>query len=590
MSVERLGGKIARRKHRTLSKGDAELRVSHICATATCLTILLCSVSSAADNEQTGWPTYGFNYANTRHVGIQDINRSNVSGLTRVWRYVLGPHERVETTPIVAGDTMYLTTGTGNNVIALDAATGREKWRYRPDVGPMAACCGLINRGVAISGGRLFVATLDARMIALDAASGKPAWNVRLGLPGYGFSETMAPLAWNGLVFIGSSGSDYGLRGSLSAYRAVDGKLVWRWYAVSRGWEGSYVTSVHGMSLHRDIAREKRDAPKFRDAWKQGGGAVWMTPALDTNRGALYFTTSNPWPVFHGSARPGDNLYTECIVSLNARTGKMNWYYQQTPHDVWEYEPASPPVLFEARTPHGDRVPAVGEAGKTLWFYIVNRDNGSLIRLSQSLAPNANAYDDPPDDLPSAPLVLRGSLGPISYDPSRHLAFISAIERPDDPRSEIQHWRDFLAAVNVESGKIVWKTGVGKVHEGVRGDAFIAGSLSTADLVFVSDPSGDFYALNPDTGSTMWHYVLGSTEPADANDNPLVKLAHRVRDFILPIKRWALHQDPPTTASAGVDTSPIAYKARGREYIAIGFDGQPERATGGAMIDAFALP
>ena len=564
------------------------LRVSPCVVAAVCFIVLLSSLTAAANEKHSDWPTYGFDYANTRHVDVGDINRANVAQLEPVWHYLLGPHERVETTPIVAGGTMYVTTGTGNNVIALDAATGREKWRYQPAIGPMAACCGYLNRGVAVSGNRVFFATLDGKLIALDAASGKPIWDVRIGLPGNGFSETMAPLAWNGLVFIGSSGSDYGLRGSVSAYRASDGTLLWRWYTVSQGWEGSYVTSVHGLSLHRDVAREQRDAKKFRDAWKHGGGAVWMTPALDSKRGTIYFTTSNPWPVFHGSARPGDNLYTECIVALNARTGKMIWYYQQTPHDVWEYEPTSPAVLFDASTSGGARVPALGEAGKTLWFYILNRDNGKLVRLSQSLAPNANVYDDPPNDVPSTQLPLRGSLGPISYDPARHFAFVSAIERPSDAAGRTARWRDFLAAVDVDTGKIMWKTFLGDAHKGTRGDPLIAGSLSTRGLVFIAEPMGKFYGLDPDTGAVAWRYTLG-TDTADANANPLVQLTHRVQDFVLPIKRWAFHQDPPTSASAGVDTNPIAYKARGREYIAIGIDAQPERFSGGAMIYAFAL-
>lgn len=570
----------------TRREGPCFLRAVPFLA-ATCLLALLPSSPSLAVDRSSGWPTYGFDYANTRHVDIDDINRSNVAHLKPVWRYVLGPHERVETTPVVVGETMFVTTGTGNNVIALDAATGREKWRYRPAIGPMAACCGLLNRGVAVSGNRLFFATMDGRLFALDAGSGKRVWDVKIGDAGYGFSETMAPLTWDGLVFIGSSGSDYGLRGSLSAYRAADGKLVWRWYAVSRGWEGDYVGAVHGMSLHRNLEQEKRDAGTFADAWSHGGGAIWMTPALDAKRETLYLTTSNPWPVFHGSSRPGDNLYTDCIVALNVRTGKMRWYYQETPHDVWEYEPSSPPVLFDARTPRGD-LPVVGQAGKTLWFYIVDRNDGAFVRISQSLAPNSNVYDDPPNGEPNAPLPLRGSLGPISFDSSRHRAFIAVIDRPDSPRSETR-WRDVLAAVDVDSGKVVWKEFLGKMHDGIRGDPLIAGSLSTPGLVFVAEPFGAFYALNADSGAIAWQHALGAGAFADEDSNLFVKFAHRVRDWLLPAKRWAFHEDAPMAASAGVDSNPIAYEAGGREFVAIGFDAQPDLAAGGAMVEAFSL-
>lgn len=559
---------------------------AHVAVRATCLAALVFSASAAAEEKQVGWPTYGFDYANTRHVDAGDINRANVAHLTPVWRYVLGPHERVETTPIVVGRKMYVTTGTGDNVIALDATTGKLVWRYEPALGGMAACCGLLNRGVALEGHRVFFATLDAQLIALDADSGKRIWDVRIGNPGYGFSETMAPLAWNGFIFIGSSGSDYGIRGSFSAYRASDGKLMWRWYAVSPGWEGRYVPSVHGMSLHRDIAREKQNAPKFRGAWAQGGGAVWMTPALDAQREELYLVTSNPWPVFTGRVRPGDNLFTDSIVALNAHTGKMRWYYQQTPHDVWEYEASSPPVLFDTLDARGQRIPAVGEAGKPLWFYILDRRDGKLVRLSQSLAANANAYDDPPDGPPQAPLLLRGSIGPISYDPARHLAFITAIERPEGPT---KYWRDFLAAVNVNTGRVSWRTPLGILHNGVRGDPLVAGSLSTTDLVFAASPDGIFYGLDPNTGAVVWEYRLGADFRVDQDANLLTQLAHRMHDWMLPIKRWAFRQDAPSEDAAGVDGNPMTYIVNGRQYIAIGFDAHPDRSSGGAVIDVFAL-
>lgn len=553
---------------------------------ATLLFLVLPCRALNAEGNDSGWPTYGAVYENTRHFETDQINASNVARLVPIWRYVLGSHERVETTPIVDGRTMYATTGVDNNVVALDARTGTEKWRYRPTIGFMSPCCGAINRGVALAAGRVFLATLDARLIALDAKDGKAIWSTRVGDPLKGFSETMAPLAWNGMVFVGSSGSDYGIRGSFTAYRDSDGKMLWRWYAVSPGWEGSYTASVHGISLHRNIAREKNDTLKHSGAWKHGGGAVWMTPALDTQSGTLFVSTGNPAPVFDGSVRPGDNLYTNSIVALDARSGKMRWHYQQTPHDVWEYEAASPPVLFKAVDEHGKRVAAVGEAGKTRWFYIVRRDNGRLLRLSQSWTPNGNVYDDPPNGVPAKPLPLRGTIGPIAYDPSRHLAFVTEIERAES----LENWSDFIVAVNVDNGRIEWKRMLGRKHAGVRGDPVLPGALSTSDVIFVSDPDGYFYALDPQTGGVLWHYLLGAGEEADLNTAAPIRWAHRFRDVLAPMKRWLLHQEPRSNVTAGVDGNPIAYKVNGREYIAIGFNAQPEKATGGAAICVFAVP
>jgi glucose dehydrogenase len=530
------------------------------------------------------WPTYGATYENTRHVNARQIDENTVHALKPAWQFVMGGHERVETTPIVVGRTMYLTTGVGNNVIALDAKTGALKWRYRPTLGFLSVCCGAINRGVAVTGGRVFFATLDAQLIALDAASGKPVWHVYVGDSKAGFSETMAPLAWKGVVYVGSSGSDNGIRGSVSAYRASDGKLLWRWYSVSRGWEGAYVARTAGKTLHRNITQEKRSAVKYPEAWAHGGGSVWMTPALDTRTGTLYAATSNPSPVFDGNVRPGDNLYTDSIVALDARTGKLRWYYQQTPHDVWEYEASSPPVLFDVTDAQGKRVPAVGEAGKTRWLYILDRRDGSLLRLSQSFGANAHLYDDPPSERYTRQLPLRGSIGPIAYDPSRHLALITAIEHPT-----LNRWREMLTAIDVDNGRVAWRRPLTPLHEDFMGDRLLAGSLSAGGLVFVSSVDGNLFALDSGNGAVLWQYALGAGEQADTGANILVRLAHRVRDWLLPVKREIFHQDAPTGATASVDANPIAYELDGREYIALAFDAQPERSIGGATICVFAL-
>jgi glucose dehydrogenase len=554
---------------------------------------------------QLNWPTHGFTLENTRHVPAEQITRANVNQLAKVWRYSTGIHERMETTPIVVGSTMYITTGPHNNVIAIDALTGKQKWRYDPKLGTAAACCGLINRGVAAANGRVFLATLDGRLIALNAANGKPVWDVHVGYAKDGFSETMAPLAWNGTVYIGSSGGDFGIRGSFSAYRASDGKLLWRWYSVGPGWEGTFTTHVHGVPLHRNIAQEKRDAARYRDAWKHGGGPVWMTPALDPKTGTIFLSTGNPGPSYNGSIRPGDNLYTDCIVALDAHTGKMRWYYQQTPHDVWDYDAASPPLLFDALDASGKRVPAVGEAGKTGWLYILDRRNGKLIRLSESLVPTAHVYADPAKDgALEQPGGLGGVIGPLSYDPSRRVVFILALDRPEyrnedpapptwDPSASryesgrtvpVGYWRDFLVAVSVDTGKVVWKKtlATGAIG-GDFGGRVVEGSLSAGDLVFASDPDGRFYAFDADTGDVKWHYQLG------ADDRPQ-SLWARFVDWARWAKHALLHQADPPAITARVDASPIFYAIGGREYVALGADIRPSSADGASAITVFALP
>lgn len=555
---------------------------------------LLCIVTTAASciaatskAHAVGWPTYGAAYDNSRHTTIAGLTRANVARLRPVWHFVLGPHERVETTPIVVGRTMYATTGVGNNVLAIDAQTGKQQWRYRPALGAMSPCCGALNRGVAVGEGQVYFATLDAQLIALDARTGAGRWHVQIGDGAKGLSETMAPLYWSGTVFIGSSGSDYGIRGSVSAYRAFDGKFLWRWYAVSPGWEGAYATSANGFSLHRDIAAEKRTVAGYRTAWQHGGGAIWMTPALDPKEDTLYVSTGNPSPVFDGSVRPGDNLYTDSIVAIDARTGKMRWYYQQTPHDIWEYEAASPPVLVEAADAGGKHIPAVIEAGKTRWLYVLDRRNGKLLRVSQPWSANADVYQPYARALenPKGRLPLRGTIGPIAYSPRARLAYVTEVDRPNE-----QSWRDVLVGIDVDSGRIQWKKMLGPQHDTYRGDAVLAGALSVNDLVFASDPQGELSALDARNGAVLWQHQLGSTATPDAQRNVLQQLAHRFRDWLLPFKRAIFHQEPPTQATAGVDSSPIAYEIDGRPYVAIGYDAQPERATGGAVLTAFSLP
>lgn len=551
-----------------------------------CIALLFPCARTYAATANVDWPTYGAAYNNGRYIALDSLSARNVSRLHRIWRFVLGPHERVETTPIVVDGTMYATTGVANTVVALDAATGRLKWRYRPALGAMSPCCGALNRGVAVGHNRVYYATLDARLIALDDVDGKRVWDVRIGDGSKGLSETMAPLYWDGVVFVGSSGGDYGIRGSLSAYRASDGTLLWRWYAVSPGWEGAYRTAVNGIALHRDIAQEKKSDAKYSGAWRHGGGAVWMTPALDPIRGVVYASTGNPSPVFDGELRPGDNLYTDSVVAIDARSGKLLWGYQQTPHDVWEYEAASPPVLLEALDGNGKRIPVVAEAGKTRWLYILDRRNGKLVRLSQSWSANADVYQPYARalDHPKSQLPLRGTIGPISYHPGVNLAYVAEIDRPD-PNA----WRDLLVAIAPSTGRIAWKKQLGRTHDEYRGDPVLAGALSVSDLVFASDPDGELTALDARTGETLWKHQLGSAAPVDGRENVFQRLAHRVRDILLPIKRAMFRQDPPTQALAGVDTSPIAYQIHNRPYVAIGYDAQPERATGAAVITAFSF-
>ncbi len=565
------------------------------------LLILAAVLVSGADAD---WPTYGFTYDNNRHTPLTQISARTVGSLQRAWEYQSTAAGQMESSPIVVRGTMYVTTGERDSVIALDAQTGLKKWEFTPALARYSFCCAKANRGVAVDGGLVFLATLDGRLIALDARSGAERWETSVGDPSDGFSETAAPLAWRGMVFIGSSGGDFGIRGSFSAYRAADGKLLWRWWSTNPGWEGAFVASVHGYSLHRVVARERADAAHFRDAWRHGGGAVWMTPALDTRRATIYLSTGNPSPSYNASTRPGDNLYTNSIVALDALTGTMRWWYQETPHDVWDYDAASPPFLFDALSHTGRRVPAVGEAGKTGWLYVLDRDTGAELRVSQNIVPQRDMYAARGDQI-MQPGVQGGAIGPASFDPRSGLAFVVAVDRPDEhipgpvgqrtPNTlwlagstrAVRHTINYICAVDPDSGRVVWRRRL----SGGPGErfnlGFISGSLSAGDIVFVPEPNGVFYALDARRGDLLWRTEIGlADEPTVQND---LTFTERLRAFARSMYVTLFNKPEGPPAHARLDAPPIRYVVNGREYVALCAD----VFTGGVernVVIAFALP
>jgi alcohol dehydrogenase (cytochrome c) len=520
------------------------------------------STAGAHADASMEWPTYGRDYANTRYAPLNQINVQTVRSLAPAWIFQTGKSGSFENSPVIVDGVMYVTSGVTDTVFALNARTGQRLWTHNTILGFASFCCGPQNRGVAVANGKVFYGTLDGKLVALDAKTGMQVWSVQVGDPKEGFSETMAPLAWKGMVYIGAAGGEYGIRGSLTAYSQDDGKQLWRWWVVGPGWEGKYVTEVHGYSLHRNIAQEKADAPKYADAWKHGGGPIWTTPALDPRSGTLYVSTGNPARQLIENGRPGDNLYTDSIVALDASSGRMKWYYQETPHDVWDYDAASPPVLFDAKDGSGRTVPAVGEAGKTGWFYILRRSNGKLLRVSEPFVPITNIYTRPSG--PAGVLITPGGVGgsnwsPVSYNPATHLVYITGLNVPlvdkPDPSAPWtyggkrwagghqhpapgEHGDGTFTAIDPSTGKIVWQNRTQF--------PMINGSLATPELTFIGEPTGMFDALDARTGKTVWQFETG----------------------------------------AGISAPPVAYEIDGREYVAVASGG----GLGGDAIVVFALP
>ena len=280
-----------------------------------------------ARSNGSNWAIYGHDYTNQRFSPLAQITTANVGSLKMAWMYQTGISRlgSFENSPTVVDGVMYVTTPY-NTAMAVDARTGQQIWRYehKPSITAPIYCCGPNNRGVAISGNSVFMGTLDARLVALDSKTGAVKWDVEVADPEAGYSLTLAPLIVDNFVIVGSSGAEYGIRGFVKAYNKDDGKLAWTFYTLpDKGWEGNFAEKTgEGEDLKRDIAAEKAAMAQYGDAWKRGGGSVWMTPAYDPASHNIFFSVGNPSPDLDGSVRPGDNLYTESIVAVAARTGE----------------------------------------------------------------------------------------------------------------------------------------------------------------------------------------------------------------------------------------------------------------------------
>ena len=482
------------------------------------------------------WLMYGHNYSNNRYSPLKRINTTNVRHLVPRMVFQTGTERlgSLETTPVVVNGIMYITSpATPNNVVvAIDLRTQKTLWRYEHKNAPVStACCGPNNRGVAVSGGNVYVATLDAQLVALDQATDKETWVATVGDPAEGYTETMAPLIIDDKVIIGSSGAEYGIRGFVKAYNAATGALMWTFYTIPapnaradeggiNGWFGRWSrTTPEGTNLNRDIATEKADSAKYADAWMHGGGSMWMTPAYDPDTKMMYIGIGNPSPDLDGSVRPGDNLWTESIVALDATTGKFKWGYQTVPHDVWDLDATSPPVIAMV----GGRK-AVIHAGKTGWVYVLDAATGKLIRRSDAFVPQENMFAKPTAE---GTRMLPGANGgqewsPVAVNPELQYAYSVALHQPMvykthyAPYERGRLWLGsafiaipgeaqwgYVSAINLQTGKIAWQV---KTEQPMIGGA----TVTAGGLVFTGEGNGWFKAYDARTGEVLWKFYCGA--------------------------------------------------------------------------------
>ncbi len=333
------------------------------------LTVITCSLAlhaqvtsdkivRAADEPQ-NWLTYSGGYASQRHSLLKQIDPGNAKNLELKWILPDQVFGAWQSTPLVVNGIMYVTQRP-NDVLAVDAKTGRVFWQYRYTVSPEArVCCGSNNRGVAILGDTLYMGTLDAHLVALDATAGRPLWNIEVGDPKLGYSITMAPLIVKDKVLVGVGGGEYGIRGFIAAFDARTGKEIWRFHTIpapgepgSETWKG--------------------------DAWKTGGGSLWVTPSYDPATNQTYWGVGNPGPDWNSDLRPGDNLYTDSVVALDADTGQLKWHFQFSPNDTYDYDSVQVAVLADLNW-RGTPTKAMLWANRNGFFYVLDRTNGRFL-------------------------------------------------------------------------------------------------------------------------------------------------------------------------------------------------------------------
>jgi alcohol dehydrogenase (cytochrome c) len=467
-----------------------------------------------SSKEPQNWMTYSGDYAGHRFSALDQINTSNASSLVPKWAYQTMAGGKLETTPLVVDGILY-GTGQEDRVFALDARSGRPIWQYQRalpvDIRP---CCGRVNRGLAILGDKVFVATLDAHVIALDSKTGSVVWDANAAEHAKGYSFTLAPLIIKNLVLVGVSGGEYGIRGFIDAYDAATGARKWRFYTIPNPGEPGHETWEG-------------------ESWKIGGSPAWITGTFDPVTNTTFWTTGNPSPSNRGEGRAGDNLYSNSLLALDPDTGKLKWYFQFTQHDQHDYDATQVPVMID----DGERR-LIAQANRNGFFYVLDRTTGKLnsatsyAKVTWSTARDATGRPVP--DKNAAPTlegnrVCPGAAGSTNwmsptFDPQTKLFYVTAREQCDIfstapqpyeaghayygsayfPNDAEQPFWGALRALDPATGKAKW--------EWKHTSPTWAGVLSTAGgLVFTGDAEGNVIGLDAASGKALWHFQCGSS-------------------------------------------------------------------------------
>jgi alcohol dehydrogenase (cytochrome c) len=514
------------------------------------------NVTQPVGNE---WPTVGGNLGNGRYSSLDQVNTTNVKDLKTAWFMHLGsglvpgspgtPPYALEATPVVQNGVMYVSTG-ADDVYALDAKTGAEIWEYRSglDQAINTVCCGWDNRGVAVANGLVYVGRLDGAFMALDAKTGQLEWMTQVGNWQDAYTITSAPTYYNGVVYTGISGGEYGVRGKLTALDANTGQELWHFW------------TIPGPG---DIGGDTWPSPNDPDparaaAYLHGGATIWQNPTIDPELGLIYFSTGNAGPDYDGSVRPGDNLFAVSMVALHM-DGSYAWHFQQVHHDIWDFDSPSPTVLYDT-TVNGQPVKAIAEASKTGWIYILDRTNGKPlvgmdekpvpVEASQASAPtqpypvgdalipqcaeqlpnwiSACIFDTFNTQFPKLFAPKNGGgvvFAPLSYDPQTNALYATAWNSPSAAMQSQTDWVNgkiytsggttppiigahkygTITAMNASTNKILWQV----KNDYTSGQG--SGVMTTAGgLAFHGNGDGNFQAYDAKTGDLLWQWQTGA--------------------------------------------------------------------------------
>lgn len=508
------------------------------------------------------WITNGGNLGNSRYSPLEQINTSNIKDLKAEWVTSLGSgfdfKYSGEATPLVYDGVMFTITG-ADDVAALDARTGEIIWEFKPELtkGLDTVCCGWTSRGVAIGDGKVYVALLDGRLVALNQKNGELVWESTVGEWEKGHTTTSAPLYYDGKVYQGVAGGEFGIRGYVAAYDSENGEEIWKSFTVPAPGETGSETWPEGS-----------------ESWKTGGAPVWQTPAIDPELGMVYFATGNTSPDLDGSNREGDNLFGDSVVALDVNTGEYKWHFQEVHHDIWDYDAANPVVLFDAEI-NGKMRKGIVQAGKTGWLYILDRTNGEpLIGIEEKAVPqNENQKTSPTQPFPvgdnfvpqtiseedikrDLPEDFTGKYGdiftpfwdepvvmtpspqgganwpPSAYNPDTELFYVlgnnnyfAYAHYADDEANRYVEGKEFIGSVwspvegapnrstitamDIKTNKIVWQQNWDAVA--------YSGVLTTkGNLMFVGHNDGRLIAYNATSGEQVWEFMTDAGVNAPA--------------------------------------------------------------------------